>query len=122
MSSLEMIFKNPILIIFYIGTLIFISWKLTLFVLVFAPLMMWLMGVIGRNLKKRSTEAQALWSDTMSMVEETLGGLRVIKAFLAEKTMSARFDKVTGAMRAALFTSLFDISILLTHISSVGES
>ncbi len=99
-GSLEMILKNPILIIFYIGTLVFISWKLTLFVLVFAPLMMWLMGVIGRNLKKRSTEAQALWSDTMSMVEETLGGLRVIKAFLAEKTMSARFDKVTGAMRA----------------------
>ena len=99
-GSLDMILKNPILIIFYIGTLIFISWKLTLFVLVFAPLMMWLMGVIGRNLKKRSTEAQALWSDTMSMVEETLGGLRVIKAFLAEKTMSARFDKVTGAMRA----------------------
>ena len=99
-GSLDMLIKNPILIVFYIGTLVFISWKLTLFVLVFAPLMMWLMGVIGRNLKKRSTEAQALWSDTMSMVEETLGGLRVIKAFLAEKTMSARFDKVTGAMRA----------------------
>ncbi len=98
-GSLDMLIKNPILIIFYIGTLIFISWKLTLFVLVFAPLMMWLMGVIGRNLKKKSTEAQALWSDTMSQVEETLGGLRVIKAFLAEKMMGARFDKVTGAMR-----------------------
>jgi len=98
-GSLDMIIKNPILIIFYLGTLIFISWKLTLFVLVFAPLMMWLMGVIGRNLKKQSTEAQALWSDTMSQVEETLGGLRVIKAFLAEKTMGARFDRVTGAMR-----------------------
>ena len=73
-GSLDMLIKNPILIIFYIGTLIFISWKLTLFVLVFAPLMMWLMGVIGRNLKKKSTEAQALWSDTMSQVEETLGG------------------------------------------------
>lgn len=98
-GSLDMLIKNPILIIFYLGTLIFISWKLTLFVLVFAPLMMWLMGVIGRNLKKKSTEAQALWSDTMSQVEETLGGLRVIKAFLAEKEMSARFDKVTGLMR-----------------------
>ena len=98
-GSLDMLIKNPILIIFYLGTLIFISWKLTLFVLVFAPLMMWLMGVIGRNLKKKSTEAQALWSDTMSQVEETLGGLRVIKAFLAEKSMTARFDKVTGAMR-----------------------
>ena len=98
-GSLDMLIKNPILIVFYIGTLIFISWKLTLFVLVFAPLMMWLMGVIGRNLKKKSSEAQALWSDTMSQVEETLGGLRVIKAFLAEKSMSSRFDKVTGAMR-----------------------
>ncbi len=98
-GSLDMLIKNPILIVFYIGTLVFISWKLTLFVLVFAPLMMWLMGVIGRNLKKKSTEAQALWSDTMSQVEETLGGLRVIKAFLAEKMMGERFDKVTGAMR-----------------------
>ena len=61
--------------------------------------MMWLMGVIGRNLKKRSTEAQSLWSDTMSQVEETLGGLRIIKAFLAEGKMSARFDRVTGAMK-----------------------
>ena len=98
-SSIEMIIKNPILIVFYVGTLIFISWKLTLFVLVFAPVMIWLMGVIGRNLKKRSTEAQALWSDVMSQVEETLGGLRIVKAFLAERKMSGRFDKVTGAMR-----------------------
>ncbi len=98
-GSLDMLIKNPILIIFYIGTLIFISWKLTLFVLLFAPLMTWLMGVVGRNLKRKSTEAQALWSDTMSQVEETLGGLRVIKAFLAEKAMSVRFGKVTDAMR-----------------------
>ncbi len=98
-GSLDMIIKNPILIIIYLGTLIAISWKLTLFVLIFAPLMIWLMGVIGRNLKKKSTEAQALWSDTMSQVEETLGGLRVIKAFLAEKVMSLRFGKVTDAMR-----------------------
>ena len=98
-GSIDMLIKNPILIIFYVGTLFFISWKLTLFVMVFAPIMIWLMGVIGRNLKKRSTEAQALWSDTMSQVEETLGGLRVVKAFLAEKKMSARFDKVTGAMK-----------------------
>ncbi len=98
-GSIDMLIKNPILIIFYVGTLLFISWQLTLFVLVFAPLMMWLMGVIGRNLKKRSTEAQSLWSDTMSQVEETLGGLRIIKAFLAEGKMSARFDRVTGAMK-----------------------
>ena len=98
-GSLDMLIKNPILIVFYLGTLIAISWKLTVFVLIFAPLMIWLMGVIGRNLKKKSTEAQALWSDTMSQVEETLGGLRVIKAFLAEKVMSLRFGKVTDAMR-----------------------
>ncbi len=98
-ASLDMLIKNPILIVFYLGTLIFVSWQLTLFVLVFAPVMMWLMGVIGRRLRRQSSEAQALWSDTMSQVEETLGGLRVIKAFLAEKKMSGRFDAVTGEMK-----------------------
>ena len=98
-GSIDMLIKNPILILFYVGTMVFISWKLTLFVLVFAPLMIWLMGIIGRNLKKRSTEVQALWSDTMSQVEETLGGLRVVKAFIAEKKMSDRFAGVTGSMR-----------------------
>lgn len=98
-GSIDMLIKNPILILFYVGTMVFISWKLTLFVLVFAPLMIWLMGIIGRNLKKRSTEVQALWSDTMSQVEETLGGLRVVKAFIAEKKMSGRFAGVTGSMR-----------------------
>lgn len=98
-SSLDMLIKNPILILFYMGTLFAISWQLTLFVLVFAPVMLWLMSRIGRKLKRRSAEAQALWSDTMSQVEETLGGLRVIKAFLAEKKMSERFDGVTDAMR-----------------------
>ena len=98
-SVLEMLIKNPILIVFYLATLIVISWQLTVFVLVFAPLMMWLMGLIGRKLKRQSTEAQSLWSDTMSQVEETLGGLRIIKAFLAEKKMSSRFDGITDAMR-----------------------
>ena len=98
-GSIDMLIKNPILIVFYLGTMIFISWKLTLFVLVFAPLMIWLMGVIGRNLKKRSKEVQGLWSDTMSQVEETLGGLRIIKAFVAERKMSERFSNVTGKMR-----------------------
>ncbi|MBO4567273.1 MAG: ABC transporter ATP-binding protein, partial [Bacteroidales bacterium] len=98
-ASLDMLIKNPILIVFYIGTLFFISWQLTLFVLVFAPLMMWLMGVLGRRLRRQSADAQARWSDTMSQVEETLGGLRVIKAFLAEKRMSGRFDGVTDDMR-----------------------
>ena len=98
-SGLDMLIKNPILILFYMGMLFFISWQLTLFVLIFAPVMLWLMGLIGRKLKRKSTEAQALWSDTMSQVEETLGGLRVIKAFRAEKKMSGRFDSVTSAMR-----------------------
>ncbi len=98
-SVLDMLIKNPILIIIYLVTLIVISWQLTVFVLVFAPAMIWLMGVIGRKLRRQSAETQLLWSDTMSQVEETLGGLRVIKAFLAEKRMSSRFDAVTGAMK-----------------------
>ena len=80
MSSLENIFKNPILIIGYFAVLLFISWQLTLFTLVIVPLMGWFMGYVGRRLKKQSIKAQALWSDTMSQVEETLGGLRIINA------------------------------------------
>ena len=98
-ASLDMLIKNPILIIFSFGALIFISWKMTLFTILFAPLMLWVMGWIGRKLKAQSLEAQALWSDTMSQVEETLGGLRVIKAFRAEEKMERRFDAVTGAMK-----------------------
>ena len=96
---LDMFVKNPILIIGYFAAMVIISWQLTLFTIVFAPVMLWLMGAIGRKLKEQSLEAQALWSDTMSQVEETLGGLRVIKAFLAEKKMSARFDKTTDNIR-----------------------
>ena len=99
-AALDMLIKNPILIIFYVATLIAISWQLTVFVLIFAPAMIWLMGFIGRKLRRQSSEAQLLWSDTMSQVEETLGGLRIIKAFLAEKKMTRRFDAVTGAMKA----------------------
>lgn len=80
MASLEMLFKNPILIIIYFGTLIFVSWQLTLFTLIFVPIFGWFMGFVGRKLKAQSIKAQSLWSDTMSQVEETLGGLRVIKA------------------------------------------
>lgn len=98
-GSIDMLIKNPILIIFYMGTLFFISWKLTVFVLIFAPLMLMMMSAIGRKLKAHSAEAQALWSDTMSQVEETLGGLRIIKAFLAEGKMVNRFEAVTGGMR-----------------------
>lgn len=101
-SSIDMLVKNPILIIFYLTTLFLISWQLTLFVLFFAPAMLLLMSRIGRSLKQRSKEAQGLWSDILSQVEETLGGLRVIKAFLAESKMSARFRDVTARYRRKL--------------------
>lgn len=99
MSSLEMLFKNPILIISYFAALIFISWQLTLFTLIIVPIMGWFMGFVGRKLKQDSIKAQSLWSDTMSQVEETLGGLRIIKAFCAEKKMNSRFDKINTAYR-----------------------
>ena len=99
MSSLEMLFKNPILIISYFTALIFISWQLTLFTLIIVPIMGWFMGFVGRKLKQDSIKAQSLWSDTMSQVEETLGGLRIIKAFCAERKMNNRFDKINTAYR-----------------------
>ena len=99
MSSLDMLFKNPVLIIAYFATLLFISWQLTLFTILFVPIMGWLMGKVGRKLKRKSKEAQALWSDTMSQVEETLGGLRIIKAFCAEKKMNDRFDRINTDYR-----------------------
>ncbi len=98
-STLEMIIKNPILITIYLCVLFTMSWQLTLFTLIFAPVMLLIMSAIGRKLKARSLEAQQYWSDTMSQVEETLGGLRIIKAFLAEKKMTGRFERVTENMR-----------------------
>ena len=99
MSSLDMLFKNPILIIAYFSTLIIISWQLTLFTIIFVPLFGWFMGLVGRKLKARSITAQSLWSDTMSQVEETLGGLRIIKAFCAEEKMNSRFDRINSEYR-----------------------
>ena len=99
MSSLEMLFKNPILIISYFAALVFISWQLTLFTLIIVPVMGWFMGYVGRKLKAQSMKAQSLWSDTMSQVEETLGGLRIVKAFCAEGKMNRRFDKINSAYR-----------------------
>ena len=99
MASLEMLFKNPILIVSYFAALIFISWELTLFTLIIVPIMGWFMGWVGRKLKAQSIQAQALWSDTMSQMEETLGGLRIIKAFCAEKRMNRRFDSINSAYR-----------------------
>ncbi len=102
MSSLDMLFKNPILIVAYLVTLIVISWQLTIFTIIFAPIFIWFMGFVGRKLKAKSIIAQNLWSDTMSQVEETLGGLRIIKAFNAEEKMNGRFDKVNSSYRTQL--------------------
>ena len=99
MSSLDMLFKNPILILAYLITLILTSWQLTLFAVIFVPIFGWFMGFVGRKLKQKSIKAQALWSDTMSQVEETLGGLRIIKAFNAEAKMNRRFDNVNSDYR-----------------------
>ena len=98
-SSLDMLLKNPILIIFYFGTLLFTSWQLTLFTIAVVPAMAWGMGALGKRLKRDSLEAQSKWSDTMSQVEETLGGLRIIKAFNAEGKMRNRFAKTVDEHR-----------------------
>ena len=100
-SSLDMLVKNPILIIAYFTTLLVISWQLTLFTLLVVPLMGWVMGTVGKKLKRQSLEAQAKWSDTMSQLEETLGGLRIIKAFIAENKMMNRFLKCSNEFREA---------------------
>lgn len=99
MSSIDMLFKNPVLIISYFVAMLLISWQLTLFTIVFVPVFGWFMGQVGRKLKQRSIKAQGLWSDTMSQVEETLGGLRIIKAFCAEEKMNKRFDSINSAYR-----------------------
>ena len=99
MSSLDLMFKNPILIISYFTTLIVISWQLTLFSVVIIPLIGWFMGWIGRKLKAQSIKAQALWSDTMTVVDETLSGLRIIKAFCAEDKMRRKFDTINSTYR-----------------------
>jgi len=99
MGSLEMLIKNPILIAVYFGSLLYISWQLTLFTLVVLPALGWAMGKIGRRLKQSSHEAQAKWSETMSQLEETLGGMRIIKAFGAEEKMQQRFNSTTNEFR-----------------------
>lgn len=99
MSSLDMLFKNPILIIAYFATLVFISWQLTLFTLLVLPVMGWIMGVVGKKLKRKSLEAQNKWSDTMAQLEETLGGLRIIKAFNAQDKMKTRFNGTLNTYR-----------------------
>jgi subfamily B ATP-binding cassette protein MsbA len=99
MSSLDMLFKNPVLIIIYLATMIALSWQLTIFVLILLPVMGYVMGTVGKTLKRTSYEAQNKWGELMSQVEETLGGLRVIKAFNAEKAISNRFHKGSNEFR-----------------------
>ena len=95
----RMLIKDPILIIVYFGILIYTSPEMMVFTILFVPPFVWVMGVIGKQLKRKSIEAQNLWSDTMSQVEETLGGLRIVKAFNAESKMSKRFDSITESFR-----------------------
>ena len=100
-SSLDMLLKNPILILLYFSTLIVTSWQLTLFTVLVLPGMGWLMGKVGKKLKRKSLEAQGKWSDIMSQLEETLGGLRIIKAFIAEDKMVDRFKQCSDELRDA---------------------
>ena len=100
-SSLDMLIKNPILIICYFSALIYLSWELTLFTVTVVPAMAWGMSAIGKKLKRKSLEAQEKWSDTMAQLDETLGGLRVIKAFIAEDKMKERFFNTADQYRRA---------------------
>ena len=101
-NSLDMLIKNPIAIVVTLLTLFAVNWKLTLFVLVVSPLIAWVMGRISRKLKRKSKETQTLWGQLLAQLDETLGGLRIIKAFLAEKKMSARFSHVNNNYRNAM--------------------
>ena len=112
-SSLDLLIQNPILIIFYFATLLFTSWELTLFTVLVVPLMAWAMSAIGKQLKRESLEAQAKWSDTMSQLDETLGGLRIIKAFIAEDRMRERFLRTSNELRRT--TSKVAIRQALAH-------
>lgn len=98
-SSLDMLIKNPIFIFVYVGTMIYVSWELTLFTLLVVPLLAFGIGRIGKKLKSRSLTMQSKLSDSVSQIEETLSGLRIIKAFIAEKKMTDRFEHVTNEYR-----------------------
>jgi len=99
MSSLDMVIKNPILIAVYLGTMLVTSWQLTIFVFILLPVAGYIMGKVGKSLKRKSVEAQAQWGGLVSQIEETLSGLRIIKAFNAEGKMTARFDKASNIFR-----------------------
>ena len=101
-NSLEMLIKNPIAIVVTLCTLFFLSWELTLFVLVAMPALAWAMGAISRKLKRKSKEAQNYWGTLLAQLDETLGGLRIIKAFLAEGKMKQRFADINNTYRNAV--------------------
>lgn len=92
MSSLDMLFQSPILIIVYLSFMLFMSWQLTLFVFILLPIMGTLIGTVGKNLKRHSREGQNKMGEILSLMEETLSGLRIIKAFNAEKKMQDKFS------------------------------
>ncbi len=94
-QSLDMIFRNPIMIVVCLGTMIFVSWQLTAFVFVLLPIAGYVMGTVGKQLKRKSLTAQRLWGAILATIEETIGGLRIIKAFNAEKKMDATFTNQT---------------------------
>lgn len=99
MAMLEMIFKNPIMILIYLITLFTLSWRLTLFVLFLLPTAGWFIGWVGRSLKRRSTKGQEQTADLLTQIEETLGGLRIVKAFNAESKLIDRFYKLNNKTR-----------------------
>ena len=99
MNSLDMLFKNPILIAIYLTGMIVISWQLTLFVLILLPVAGYVMGQVGKKLKRKSLEGQQQWGLLMSQIEETLSGLRIIKAFNAERKIQSRFERSNETFR-----------------------
>ena len=101
-SSLDMLIKNPILITFYFSTLLITSWQLTLFTIAVVPAMAWGMSALGKKLRSQSLEAQQKWSDTMTQLDETLGGLRIIKAFIAEQKMKDKFENTCNEHKKAV--------------------
>lgn len=116
-SSLEIIFKNPLMILVYLTMMIIISWKLSIFVLVLLPASAWLIGTIGRNLKRHSLRGQELMGEMFSQVEETLGGIRVIKAFNAEAKLNKRYQTITETIRRTF--NKVNTKYLLAH--PIGE-
>lgn len=98
-SSIDMLIRQPIAIIVCFSTMIFVSWQLTIFVIIVAPLAGYLMGIVGRKLKAQSTSVQGKWGDMLSQLDETLGGLRIIKAFIAERKMLQRFVNINEEYR-----------------------